>query len=336
MAVLVKTLLAVLFYCQYLCSVNATTLSPLYITHPVDPQQKYNEYVSPYTTESYAQESVNYSTNLIRQPIYQSSKKTSKIYQPITQTTNKDFNNTISPTQKLYSSYAAPASGSAPYSYSMPQRSNLVPLPRLFPKSLIDQLSSANVQKQQQEEYAKQQQHYRQLQLQEQLKSQKQHHQQQQQQHHQQQIQSKQGHNVDIIKSNDLPLTIDQPLLMVEEPMATLIKPNQSRTLAAARILASTLLQASGEAILETPGLRPLSNPNALDLPNHLNSTDFLIVKSQKNAYIIPMPLAKDARNPSMVQSLYQMRDQLEKAYTINQFIFIIKPEKINFLNKLV
>ncbi|XP_019894838.2 uncharacterized protein LOC109614046 [Musca domestica] len=112
-------------------------------------------------------------------------------------------------------------------------------------------------------------------------------------------------------------------MLMIEEPPSLLLQPQHNRTIEAAKILATTLLEASGEAPLE-PNKTPV------------NSSDVYIVKSQKKAYIIPTHLRKEISKPSAVETLYPMREQFEKAYTINQFIFVIKPEKINFLNKLV
>ncbi|CAD6993511.1 unnamed protein product [Ceratitis capitata] len=300
---------------------------PLRINHPVKTQQRNNEYLPPYTTESNADKAINYSANTIRPPSYQAN----KIQQQMPQFNKNKITNTEEQQQKqqqqqeqqqhqqsnknLYTSYAAPASGSAPFLYSQPQAANRVPLPTLFPKSLVDQLSPTAQQQQMQMQMLY-------------------HHQQQQQQQQQHQPQSQYFDQTQQITA-DLPLT-NAPLLMVEEPTSSLLTPSQNLTLEAARILASTLLEANGEAPLETPGLAPLSNPNGLALPNQLNSTDVLILKSQKNAYIIPAQLAKDARNPSATRALYQMRDQLDKAYTINQFVFIIKPERINFLNKLV
>uniref|UniRef100_A0A1I8QD95 Uncharacterized protein n=1 Tax=Stomoxys calcitrans TaxID=35570 RepID=A0A1I8QD95_STOCA len=116
-------------------------------------------------------------------------------------------------------------------------------------------------------------------------------------------------------------------MLMIEEPPSVVLQPQHNKTIEAAKILASTLLEASGEPGLDSDNGIANFQPNA---------TDVYIVKSQKKAYIIPTHLRKDISKSSTVDSLYSMRDQFEKAYTINQFIFVIKPEKINFLNKLV
>ncbi|XP_054729332.1 uncharacterized protein LOC129238317 [Anastrepha obliqua] len=304
MATFVKVLLVVCFCCQHLWITKGATLSSLRINHAGKTQQRNTEYLPPHTTENYAEKPNYYTSNTVRQSTYQ-SQQVNKVSHPLMHFTSRNLSNAQQSHTKLYTSYAAPASGLAPFPYSAPQRTNQGSLPTLYPKSLGGQLTSAAASQSQELEW-----------------------QQQQQQQHQQ--------YADIPKHLiDLPLA-NAPLLMIEEPTASLLTPSQNITLEAARILASTLLEANGEAPLETPGLAPLSNPNALDLPNSLNSTDVFIVKSQKNAYIIPTPLAKDARNPANVRALYQMRDQLDKAYTINQFIFIIKPERINFLNKLV
>ncbi|XP_050331774.1 probable ubiquitin thioesterase DG1039 [Bactrocera neohumeralis] len=319
MATLVQALLFMCLCYQNLWITYGATLSPLRISHPVKSQQRNNEYLPPFTTEAenIVEKSINYSSNTIRPPTTYQTQQANKIHQPTQQFASKNLSNTQQATKNLYTSYAAPASGSAPFLYSQPLAANQVPLPTLFPKSLVEHLSPAA-------------QTPTQMQMQ-QL-------QQRQQQQQQQQLQKQQQSlYTDYTKqlTSDLPLA-NTPLLMVEEPTSSLLTPSQNLTLEAARILASTLLEANGEAPLETPGLAPLSNPSALELPNKLNSTDVLILKSQKNAYIIPAPLAKDARNPTNARALYQMRDQLDKAYTINQFVFIIKPERINFLNKLV
>ncbi|XP_011181915.2 protein twist [Zeugodacus cucurbitae] len=315
MATLVQALLFMWLCYQNLCITYGATLSPLRISHPVKSQQRNNEYLPPYTTEVVAEKSINYSSNTVRPPSTYQAQQANKMHQQTQQFASKNLSNSQqSQNKNLYTSYAAPASGSAPFLYSQPQQANQVPLPTLFPKSLVEHLSPA-------------------AQTPTQMKMQ----QLQQRQQQQQQQQQQQSLYTDYTKqlTNELPLA-NTPLLMVEEPTSSLLTPSQNLTLEAARILASTLLEANGEAPLETPGLAPLSNPSALELPNKLNSTDVLILKSQKNAYIIPAPLAKDARNPSNARALYQMRDQLDKAYTINQFVFIIKPERINFLNKLV
>ncbi|XP_017481042.1 PREDICTED: uncharacterized protein DDB_G0285291-like [Rhagoletis zephyria] len=319
----VKLLLFMCVCYQNLWLINGATVSPLRINHPIKPQQRNNEYLPPPTTESYVEKSIDYNSNSVRQPAYQ-SQLVNKMSQPATQFSNKNLSTVPQASKTLYTSYAAPASGSAPFLYSMPQQANQVPLPKLFPRSFVDELSAATAtqpQPQLQSKYQRQPQ-----QQQPQPQQQQQQHQPLQQQQRQQQYEK---------QLTAAPITNAQ-LLMIEEPTTTLLTPSQNLTLEAARILASTLLEANGEAPLETPGLAPLSNPNALELPNGLNSTDVLILKSQKNAYIIPMQLAKDVRNPSTARALYQMRDQFEKAYTINQFVFIIKPERINFLNKLV
>ncbi|XP_036223962.2 putative mediator of RNA polymerase II transcription subunit 15 [Bactrocera oleae] len=313
-----------LFIClcyQNLWITYGATLSPLRISHPVKSQQRNNEYLPPYTTETefIAEKSINYSSNTIRPPSTYQIQQANKIHQQTQQFAGKNLSNPQQSTKNLYTSYAAPASGSAPFLYSQPQPANQVPLPTLFPKSLVEHLSPATqtpTQMQMQQLQQRQQQRLQQQQLKQ---------------------QQQQSLYTDYTKqlTSDLPLA-KTPLLMVEEPTSSLLTPSQNLTLEAARILASTLLEANGEAPLETPGLAPLSNPSALELPNKLNSTDVLILKSQKNAYIIPASLAKDARNPTNARALYQMRDQLDKAYTINQFVFIIKPERINFLNKLV
>ncbi|XP_011208673.2 putative uncharacterized protein DDB_G0282129 [Bactrocera dorsalis] len=328
MATLVQALLFVCLCYQNLWITYGATLSSLRISHPVKSQQRNNEYLPPFTTETegIVEKSINYSSNTIRPPTAYQAQQANKVQQPTQQFASKNLSNPQQATKNLYTSYAAPASGSAPFLYSQPLAANQVPLPTLFPKSLVEHLSPAAQTPTQMQ--------MQQLQQRQQEQQQQQHQHQQQQQQLQKQQQSL---YTDYTKqlTSDLPLA-NTPLLMVEEPTSSLLTPSQNLTLEAARILASTLLEANGEAPLETPGLAPLSNPSALELPNKLNSTDVLILKSQKNAYIIPAPLAKDARNPTNARALYQMRDQLDKAYTINQFVFIIKPERINFLNKLV
>ncbi|XP_065358787.1 uncharacterized protein LOC135952781 [Calliphora vicina] len=121
----------------------------------------------------------------------------------------------------------------------------------------------------------------------------------------------------------ELELEDSAPMLMIEEPAAVVLQPQYNKTIEAAKVLASTFLEASGEA-------------STISGNKGSNTTDVYIVKTQKKAYIIPTHLKKEANKPSGVDDLYPLRDQFEKAYTINQFIFVIKPEKINFLNKLV
>lgn len=217
-----------------------------------------------------AEKSINYSSNTVRPPSTYQTQQANKVQKQAQQFISKNLSNPQQSTKNLYTSYAAPASGSAPFLYSQPQLANQVPLPTLFPKSLVEHLSpGAQMPTQMQMQQLQQRQ-------QQQLK------------------QQQQSLYTDYTKqlTSDLPL-VNTPLLMVEEPTSSLLTPSQNLTLEAARILASTLLEANGEAPLETPGLAPLSNPKALELPNKLNNTDVLILKSQKNAYIIPAPLAK-------------------------------------------
>ncbi|TMW46761.1 hypothetical protein DOY81_008154, partial [Sarcophaga bullata] len=117
-------------------------------------------------------------------------------------------------------------------------------------------------------------------------------------------------------------------VLMVEEPTTVILQAQYNKTIEAAKVLASTFLEATTESSKDQTSSTTVNN-------NPLNSTDIFLVKTQKKAYIIPTHLKKEASKPSAVDELYPLRDQFEKAYTINQFIFVIKPEKINFLNKL-
>ncbi|XP_037808509.1 uncharacterized protein LOC119601566 [Lucilia sericata] len=134
------------------------------------------------------------------------------------------------------------------------------------------------------------------------------------------------GFSLPNMASEEIDLEGSAPMLMIEEPAAVILQPQYNKTIEAAKVLASAFLEASGDASTDTA---------STESKNQSNSTDVFIVKTQKKAYIIPTHLKK-ATKPSGVDDLYPLRDQFEKAYTINQFIFVIKPEKINFLNKLV
>ncbi|KAI8130877.1 hypothetical protein FF38_04964 [Lucilia cuprina] len=135
------------------------------------------------------------------------------------------------------------------------------------------------------------------------------------------------GFSTPNMASEEIELEGSAPMLMIEEPAAVVLQPQYNKTIEAAKVLASAFLEANVEDSTDTA---------TTESKKQSNSTDVFIVKTQKKAYIIPTHLKKEATKPSGVDDLYPLRDQFEKAYTINQFIFVIKPEKINFLNKLV
>ena len=76
------------------------------------------------------------------------------------------------------------------------------------------------------------------------------------------------------------------PVLMVEEPTTVVLKPSYNKTIEAAKVLASTFLEATGESSNEQASPAAMNN-------NPSNSTDIFLVKTQKKAYIIPTHLKK-------------------------------------------
>lgn len=79
-----------------------------------------------------------------------------------------------------------------------------------------------------------------------------------------------------------------EPMLMVEEPSAVILQPQYNKTIEAAKVLASTFLEASGDSNTEqsTTISTALNNKPS-------NSSDIFVVKTQKKAYIIPTHLKK-------------------------------------------
>ncbi|XP_055850515.1 uncharacterized protein LOC129915079 [Episyrphus balteatus] len=125
--------------------------------------------------------------------------------------------------------------------------------------------------------------------------------------------------------NNDENSLLPPSIVMVDSSMEVLT-PSQNQTILAAKLLAESLLQKTEDSSsTKFDNLEP--NEEKKFIPK-----DMYIVKAQKNAYIVPNNLNTMDMD---IQELYSMRNNLDKAY-INQFIFIVKPENINFLNKLV